>query len=76
MSGARSGVAPDDAVTGSWASEALPMSVRKELLERELRKLGFRRMDGQRPGADATAQQQQSQASQHPQAGASDNHAD
>ncbi|QJW84902.1 hypothetical protein HK414_18910 [Ramlibacter terrae] len=51
------------------------MSVRKELLERELRKLGFRRAEAQRAVADAGASaQQQSQASQHPQAGASTTH--
>ena len=32
----------DDGDSGSWTSETLPLSVRKELLERELKKLGFR----------------------------------
>ena len=40
----------------SWAAESLPMSVRKELLERELRKLGFRKLESQ--GASAQQQQQ------------------
>ncbi|MDB5752408.1 MAG: hypothetical protein JWP65_2829 [Ramlibacter sp.] len=57
MSGDRSGARPDDAVTGSWACEALPLSVRKELLERELRKLGYPR-GGDRRSADAAAQHQ------------------
>jgi hypothetical protein len=43
-------------VTGSWACEALPLSVRKELLERELRKLGYPK-GGDRRNADAAAQQ-------------------
>lgn len=66
--------------TGSWASEALPLSVRKELLERELRKLGIRRTPAHAgASADAATPQQHGQCSQHPQAGASspaDTHAD
>jgi hypothetical protein len=55
------------------------MSVRRELLERELRKLGFsRRGEAQRHGADGTSVQQQQQpqhqSSQHPQASAGDSH--
>ena len=42
----------DDGPT--WAAESLPMSVRKELLERELRKLGFRKQE-----SHGTGQQQQ-----------------
>ena len=53
----------------SWANETLPLSVRKELLERELKKLGFRQADGAR-GAGSVQQQQQPQPSEHPQAGA------
>lgn len=67
MSGTRSGDAPDDR-DGSWANETLPLSIRRELLERELRKLGFRKA-----GAEASAhpsgsvqQQQQPQPSSHP----------
>ena len=53
----------------SWASETLPLAVRRELLERELHKLGVRQRgsparEGQ-PGA-----QQQHQPGEHPQAGA------
>ena len=66
---------PDEHITGSWASESLPMSVRKELLERELRKLGFRRAEGQRNASEGGASaQQQSQSSQHPQADAPGGH--
>ncbi len=50
----------------SWASESLPMAVRKELLERELRKLGFRKTDGQGPAAQQQ-QQPQREHSSHPQ---------
>ena len=71
MSAKRSGEGPDDPSPDSWANETLPMSVRKELLERELKKLGFRRRAGQ-----GTAQQQQQAQSQgegtHPQAGATE----
>lgn len=66
---------PEESVSGSWASESLPMSVRKELLERELRKLGFRRAESERNGAEAGASaQQQAQGAQHPQAGGSGTH--
>ena len=66
MSSKRSGAGQDDQDTGSWASETLPMSVRKEMLERELKKLGFRRADSH---AASSQQQQQPQGeSSHPQA--------
>lgn len=69
MSATRSGVEPDDRDTGSWASETLPLSVRKELLERELSKLGFRKAAGQGAAAhhDSGAQQHEAGGS-HPQA--------
>lgn len=69
MSPKRSGEGPDDPSHDSWANETLPMSVRKELLERELKKLGFRRRSGQ----GAAQQQQQAQGEGgHPQAGAAE----
>jgi hypothetical protein len=79
MSAKRSG--PDDSDAGSWASETLPMSVRKELLERELNKLGFRKAAAQGSPAshDGRGGQQQGDAgSSHPQADAnsSPDHAD
>jgi hypothetical protein len=52
----------------SWANETLPLSVRKELLERELKKLGFRRSDGARGAGSVQQQQQQPQPADHPQA--------
>jgi len=60
---------PEEHIKGSWASESLPMSVRKELLERDLRKLGVRRAEAQHDasGGDAGGQQQ-AQSSDHPQA--------
>jgi hypothetical protein len=69
MSATRSGGAPDHADAGSWATESLPMSVRKELLERELSKLGFRKAAA--PGGSATHdvgtfQQQADAGSSHP----------
>jgi hypothetical protein len=64
------GTGPEDRETGSWANETLPMSVRKELLERELKKLGFRKPgSGGSMHASSAQQQQQPQGSSHPQAG-------
>lgn len=59
---------------GSWATETLPLSVRKELLERELKRLGFRRAQARRgaAAADPVSLQQEGQASGHPQAGGGD----
>jgi len=70
MSATGSEDGPDDAGAGSWASESLPMSVRKELLERELNKLGLRKATAQ-GGASAlerSAQQQPDGGSSRPQA--------
>ena len=64
----RSGSEPDDEGP-TWAAESLPMSVRKELLERELKKLGFRKAESR--GAMQQQQQpqpQHNQASSHPSA--------
>jgi hypothetical protein len=52
---------------GTWTSETLPMSLRRELLERELAKLGFRKA-GQ-GGSMQQQQQPQAMASGHPRAG-------
>lgn len=70
MSAKSSGEGPDAIPSDSWANETLPMSVRKELLERELRKLGFRRRAG--PGGAQQQQQQQprGEGSSHPRADA------
>ena len=66
----KAGHGPDEDATGSWATESLPMSVRKELLERELKKLGFRKASAH---ASSIQQQQQPQGgSAHPQAESSD----
>lgn len=77
MNDIRSGSAPDDGDTGTWTSETLPLHVRKELLERELRKLGFRKAGGHE-GASAQQQQQpQGGPGEHPSAGGSgSSHAD
>jgi hypothetical protein len=64
-----------DEIAGSWTMETLPMSLRKELLERELKKLGFRRS-----GHDGPVGQQQQQpqggTSDHPTADGSGSHGD
>lgn len=67
-----SGSGPGSSDSGSWTTETLPLSVRRDLLERELKRLGFRK--GARGGAsaDTGAQQQQQPAdggSSHPSAG-------
>jgi hypothetical protein len=78
MSSTRSGGAPDESDTGLWTTETLPLSVRKELLERELHKLGFRTA-GQGGSAREGGAQQQLHGSNHdhPQADAQgEGHAD
>lgn len=73
---ARSNSDRPDGGDSSWASESLPMAVRKELLERELKKLGFRKADGQGPAAQQQ-QQAQHESSSHPQAdGGGESHGD
>ncbi len=71
MNAKRSGSGPDERDTGTWASESLPMSVRRELLERELRKLGFRKAETARstPGHEAGLGQPDAPSS-HPRADA------
>lgn len=67
MTPKRSGGGPDAGDNGTWATESLPLSVRKELLERELAKLGFRKA-----GAQGTPARHEGTASQtHGDAGAS-----
>lgn len=78
MSGTRSGGGPDDRDAGSWANETLPMSVRKDLLERELKKLGFRKggADGGM-SSNGVSQQQQQPSGDHPHAdGSSGEHSE
>jgi len=62
--------------TGSWTSETLPLHVRKELLERELKKLGFRKAGSHEGGSAQQQQQPQSGSSSHPQADGDDAHGD
>lgn len=57
-----------ESLDDSWASEALPMAVRRELLERELKKLGFRRKGGSGRGSVQQQQQSQPSSGSHPQA--------
>ena len=73
MSSTRSGGAPDESETGLWTTETLPLSLRRELLERELNKLGFRKAAqscGSPSHDGGSAQQQGDTASSHPQADA------
>ncbi|WP_299785579.1 hypothetical protein [Ramlibacter sp.] len=72
MTGTRSGNGPDERDAGSWATESLPMSVRKEMLERELSKLGFHKAGQASPSHEggSAQQQQQPQGGSHPQADA------
>jgi hypothetical protein len=62
--------------TGTWTSETLPLHVRKELLERELRKLGFRKAASHEGGSAQQQQQPQGGASSHPQADGERGHGD
>jgi hypothetical protein len=70
MNATRSGTPPDDGDTRSWTSETLPLSLRRELLERELNKLGFRKgaQGSSRDGPVAQQQQQAQGESSHPRA--------
>jgi hypothetical protein len=73
----RSGDGPDGRDGASWATETLPLSVRRELLERELNKLGLRKHGAAAHEAVSTQQQQpQREATAHPQAGDSASHGD
>ena len=67
MGATRFGSSPGER-EATWANETLPLTVRRELLARELRKLGFERA-GADAGApvDATPQQQQPQQQQQQQ---------
>jgi hypothetical protein len=76
MNGTRSGGGPDEGDNGTWATETLPLSVRKELLERDLSRLGVRKAGAQAtpsPREAAAGQQQGDGGSSHPSA---DTHAE
>ena len=66
-----SGSGPDDGDAGTWTTETLPLHVRKALLERELKKLGFRKASHAAADIPIGQQQQQPQggSSSHPTAG-------
>ena len=69
MSANRSG--GPDSREDTWTSETLPLSLRKELLERELKKLGFRKAEsgtGSHGSGSVQQQQQPQTSSNHPQA--------
>jgi hypothetical protein len=53
MSSTRPEDGPDSRDSGSWATETLPLAVRRELLDRELKKLGFRKAGTQVQGGGA-----------------------
>ena len=65
MSGKRSGGGPDERETITWATERVPLALRKELLERELKKLGLRKAAVEEGGA---LQQHPHDDSSHPRA--------
>ena len=72
MSSTRSSGAADESETGLWTTETLPLSLRRELLERELNQLGFRKAgQGGSARAGASGQQQQQPSQPH---GGSDAH--
>jgi len=80
MSAKKSGTGPNQDDGGNWATETLPMSLRKELLERELNKLGFRKATAQGGSSSdsGSSQQHGDSGSSHPQADGenSSDHAD
>jgi hypothetical protein len=80
MSASRSGGGPEDRETATWATETLPIAVRKELLERELNRLGFRKAgtQGGNAAAGASPTEPGEGGSSHPKADTSedDSHAD
>ena len=60
---------PDARDTDSWTSETLPMSVRRELLERELKELGLNKAaarGGASPQPGVQQQQQPQPAPERP----------
>lgn len=65
MSATKSGDGADDGDAATWASETLPIAVRRELLERELKELGFRKAQAQGGSASTEpgpAKQQQAES--------------
>ena len=71
MTEAGSAPGPDDGEAGSWASETLPLALRRELLQRELKKLGIGKGEEASAGPsanDSSGDGQQGDA--HPQAAA------
>lgn len=70
MSGNRSGSGPDERDAANWASESVPLSVRREMLERELSRLGFRKAEANRGASAVQAGSGQQEQSSHPQADA------
>ena len=76
MDDSNAGSAQEDRAS-LWTSETLPISVRRELLERELKKLGFRKAGSHGHDGPAAQQQQQPQGgSEHPRADDSEEHGD
>ena len=58
MNSSKSGSGPGDDAKGSWATESVPMAVRKDLLARELKKLAARHGTAERGGNSHESQQQ------------------
>ena len=71
MNETRLGSARDEGEPGSWTSETLPLHVRRQLLERELKKMGLRKAAQASHDGPVAQQQQQPQGglSSHPTAG-------
>jgi hypothetical protein len=68
MTGSESGGGPDDQQAGTWATETLPLAVRKELLERELNRLGLRKAEASRNAHAGEGGNRQEPQSPHPKA--------
>lgn len=55
MNATRGPAATEARAKESWATESLPMAVRRELLARELDRMGLRKSRGQQAGASQEA---------------------
>ena len=75
MDETNAGSAPEEEAR-HWTTETLPMSVRKELLERELKKLGFRKSGSHGHDGAMAQQHSQSHGGDHPQADGGEGHSD
>jgi hypothetical protein len=68
MNGTRGEEGAEERARESWATESLPMAVRRELLERELDRMGFRKTRASGSSGHAASESSAAPSSDHPQA--------